>query len=138
MLIRIFEYITQEALDSGTISNYQLIVTIPHAAVLFLRSNSNTPDSMNIIINTPGGSVSFDVHIIKVNSYSLQQLFDKNLFFLLPFYIFNSVYADFMLRLEKAVDDELISAYYRRTILDMSKKVLENIAAKYHNIQKGE
>ena len=39
--------------------------------------------------NTPGGFVSFDVHIIKVNAYSLQQLFDKNLFFLLPFYIFN-------------------------------------------------
>ena len=156
MLIRIFEYITQEALDSGIISNYQLIVTIPNAAVLFLRSNRNTPDSMNIIINTPGGSVSFDVHIIKVNAYSLQQLFDKNLFFLLPFYIFNleddfpkynkdkkaleslkSVYIDFMLRLEKAVDDGLISAYYRRTILDMSKKVLENIVAKYKNVQKG-
>ena len=156
MLIRIFEYITQEALDSGTVSNYQLFVTIPHAAVLFLRSNSNTPDSMNIIINTPGGSVSFEVHIIKVNAYSLQQLFDKNLFFLLPFYIFNleddfpkynkdkkaleslkSVYVDFMLRLEKSVDEGLISAYYRRTILDMSKKVLENLAAKYKNVRKG-
>ncbi|MBR0167052.1 MAG: hypothetical protein IJQ08_00100 [Synergistaceae bacterium] len=156
MLIRIFEYITQEALDSGTVSNYQLIVTIPNAAVLFLRSNSNTPDYMNIIINTPGGSVSFDVHIIKVNAYSLQQLFDKNLFFLLPFYIFNleddfpkfnkdkkaleslkSVYVDFMLRLENAVDNGLISAYYRRTILDMSKKVLENLAAKYKNVKKG-
>ena len=81
MLIRIFEYITQEALDSGSISNYQLIVTILNAAVLFLRSYSNTSDSMNIIIHTPGGSVSFDVHIIKVNSYSLQQLFEKTLFF---------------------------------------------------------
>ena len=94
--------------------------------------------------------------LIKVNAYSLQQLFDKNLFFLLPFYIFNleddfpkynkdkkaleslkSVYVDFMLRLEKAVDDGLISAYYRRTILDMSKKVLENLAAKYKNVKKG-
>ena len=111
---------------------------------------------MNIIINTPGGSVSFDVHIIKVNTYSLQQLFDKNLFFLLPFYIFNleddfpkynkdkkaleslkSVYIDFMNRLEKAVDNGIISAYYRRTILDMSKKVLENLAAKYKNVKKG-
>ena len=80
------------------------------------------------------------------------------MFFLLPFYIFNleddfpkynkdkkaleslkSVYVDFMLRLEKekAVDNGLISAYYRRTILDMSKKVLENLAAKYKNVRKG-
>ena len=38
LLIRIFEYITQEALDSGSINKYKLTVTIPNAAVLFLRS----------------------------------------------------------------------------------------------------
>ena len=89
MLIRIFEYITQEALDSGKIDNYQLTVTIPNAAILFLRSNKNTPNAMNIVINTPGGSVSFNVPVLKVQSYSLEQIFDKNLLFLLPFYIFN-------------------------------------------------
>ena len=155
LLIRIFEYITQEALDSGTITNYQLSVTIPHAAILFLRSKNYTPNSMNIVIHTPGGSVSFNVPVLKVQSYSLQQIFDKNLLFLLPFYIFNleknfpqyerneaalqnlkNVYSDFMLRLENAVEEGHISAYYRRTILDMSKKVLENIAAKYQNIQR--
>ena len=156
LLIRIFEYITQEALDSGKIDNYQLIVTIPHAAVLFLRSKKSTPNFMNIIINTPGGTISFDVSVMKVQSYSLEQIFDKKLFFLLPFYIFNlekdfpqfeaseealeslkKVYIYFMGRLEKEVAKGHISAYYRRTILDMSKKVLENIAAKYKNVQKG-
>ena len=44
---------------------------------------------MNIIINTPGGSVNFDVPIMKVNSYSLTKIFDRDLYFLLPFYIFN-------------------------------------------------
>ena len=155
LLIRIFEYITQEALDSGIITKYKLSVTIPHAAILFLRSNKNTPYSMNITIHTPGGSVSFEVPVLKVQSYSLQQIFDKNLLFLLPFYIFNleknfpqyeaskealeslkNVYSDFMLKLENAVDTGRISVYYERIILDMSKKVLENIAAKYHNIQK--
>ena len=42
-----------------------------------------------------------------------------------------------MLWLENAVDNAVISAYYRRTILDMSKKVLENLAAKYKNVKKG-
>lgn len=156
MLIRIFEYITQEALDSSYLNHYQLTVTIPNAAVLFLRSNRNTPNNMNIVINTPGGSVSFDVPVMKVKSYSLKQLFEKNLLFLLPFYIFNlendfpeydsnkkslqkliKIYSDFMDKLERAVDEGRISAYYRRTILDMSKKVLENIAAKYQNVRKG-
>ena len=75
LLIRIFEYITQEALDSGTITKYQLTVTIPHAAILFLRSKNNTPNSMNIVIHTPGGSVSFNVPVLKVQSYSLEQIF---------------------------------------------------------------
>ena len=89
LLIRIFEYITQEALDSGNITKYKLVVTIPHATLLLLRSKKRTPNFMNIVINTPGGSVSFDVPVMKVQSYSLQQIFDKNLLFLLPFYIFN-------------------------------------------------
>ena len=89
LLIRIFEYITQEALDSGKILKHQLIVTIPNAAVLFLRTKRDTPDAMNIVINTPGGSVNFDVPIMKVNSYSLAQIFNRDLYFLLPFYIFN-------------------------------------------------
>ena len=155
LIIRIFEYITQVALDSGEIINHKLIVTIPNAAVLFLRANRNTPNAMTIAINTPGGLVNFDVPIIKVNSYSLEQIFEKNLYFLLPFYIFNleknfpkyeknseelenlkNEYADFMERLEQAVTDGKIFTHDRRTILEMSKKVLENIAVKYSNVQK--
>ena len=40
-------------------------------------------------------------------------------------------------RLQKAADKELISAYYWRVIMDMSKKVLENIARKYDNVKEG-
>ena len=156
MLVRIFEYITQEALDSGKIEKHQLIVTIPNAAVLFLRTKKDTPDVMNIIINTPSGSVNFDVPAMKVKKYSLEKIFEKNLFFLLPFYLFNleknfekyenknseleklkSKYSDFMKMLAKALNDGKISAYDHGTILDMSKKVLENLAAKYKNVQKG-
>ena len=155
LLIRIFEYITQEALDSGKLLKHQLIITIPNAAILFLRTKKDTPDAMNIVINTPGGSVNFDVPIMKVNSYSLAHIFEKDLYFLLPFYIFNleknfskyentpaeleklkREYTDFMVRLEQAVKDGKIFTHDRRTILEMSKKVLENIAAKYDNIQK--
>ena len=155
MLIRIFEYITQEALDSGKILKHKLIVSIPNAAVLFLRTKKDTPDAMNIVINTPGGTVDFDVPIMKVNSYSLAQIFEKDLYFLLPFYIFNleknfskyehdpaeleklrREYVDFMTRLELAVLNRKIFTHDRRTILEMSKKVLENIAVKYDNIQK--
>ena len=89
MIIRIFEYATQVALDASTLENNKLTVTIPHASVIFLRSNSNTPDEMIIEIITPGGNVSFTVPVLKVKTYSLSDIFEKELYFLLPFYIFN-------------------------------------------------
>ena len=46
-------------------------------------------------------------------------------------------YNDFVAGIDRAVDDKKISVYYRRVILDMSKKVLENIARKYKNVRKG-
>ena len=156
MLIRIFEYITQKALDTGEFSHNKLIVTIPNAALLFLRSRKNTPDKMEIEIRTPGGSVLFDIPIMKIINYSIEDIFEKKLFFLVPFMIFSyekdfkkynedeqalaqlkNEYADLMERLQKAADDGLISAYYWRVIMDMSKKVLENIARKYDNVMEG-
>ena len=155
LLIRIFEYITQEALDSGKIVKHKLIVTIPNAAILFLRTKRTTPDAMNIVMNTPGGTVSFDIPIMKVSKYSLSEIFEKDLYFLLPFYIFNfeknflkyedneseleklkAEYKDFMKLLERAIKDGKIFVHDMLTILEMSKRVLENIAAKHKNIRK--
>ena len=128
-------------------------MTIPNASVIFLRSERTTPDEMIIEIITPGGNVGFKVPVMKVKSYSLSEIFRKELYFLLPFYIFNmekdfpvydkdpsplkKEYNDFVAGIDKAVDDKKISVYYRRVILDMSKKVLENIARKYKNVRKG-
>ena len=55
MLVRMFEYGTQIALDEGKIENNVMEVEFPHATVLFLRSNRNTPDKMRIHMTTPGG-----------------------------------------------------------------------------------
>ena len=130
-----------------------MTVTIPNASVIFLRSERTTPDEMIIEIITPGGNVGFKVPVMKVKSYSLSEIFRKELYFLLPFYIFNmeedfpvydkdpsklkKEYNDFVAGIDKAVDDKKFSVYYRRVILDMSKKVLENIARKYKNVRKG-
>ena len=88
LLVRIFEYITQTALDEGEVTSNRLLVEIPNAAILFLRSTSNTPDRMTIEMHTPGGTVSFDVQILKMVNYSLDTIFEKKLYFLIPFYIF--------------------------------------------------
>ena len=48
MLVRMFEYDTQIALDRGEIKDSVLTVTSPHSAVLFLRCSASTPDKMKI------------------------------------------------------------------------------------------
>ena len=53
ILVRIFEYEAQIALDEGDVNGNLLEVSIPNSAVLYLRSSRTTPDKMYIRINTP-------------------------------------------------------------------------------------
>ena len=156
MLVRFFEYDTQIALDEGEIRGNILTVTLPHSAALFLRCDASTPDSMKIEIITPGGSVSYDIPVIKSQRYTIEKIFEKDLLFLIPFYIFSHEsrfeeynrdidklgvlkmeYEDIVHRLEDLLERGMISEYTKCTIVDMSNKVLEHIARKYDNVREG-
>jgi hypothetical protein len=156
MCIRMFEYDSQIALDDGVVTDSRLSVTFPHSGVLYLRHSRNTPDVMNVEINTPGGSISYPIPVMKVQKYAIDQIFERNLLFLIPFYIFcyekefkdyethqeklrllQKEFADIRERLENLCETGRISAYEKYTILEMTKKVIVNIASKYANVQKG-
>ncbi len=156
MLVRIFEYATQIALDQGEIIENTLKVEIPRSAILFLRSTGSTPDKMRIEITTPGGAVSFDIPVMKAQRYGIEEIFEKNLLFLIPFYIFShesrfeeynsdkdkleilkAEYADIMARLDQLLGNGSISAYTRKIIMEMSDKVLESIARKFEHVREG-
>ncbi len=156
MLVRFFEYDTQIALDGGEIKGNILTVTLPHSAVLFLRHHASTPDSLKIRMVTPGGTVEYDIHVIKSQQYTLEKIFEKNLLFLIPFYIFSheaqfeeyekdkaklkllqAEYEGIKNKLEELSATETISEYTRCTIMDMSNKVLEHIALKYNSVKEG-
>lgn len=156
MLVRIFEYATQVALDQGEIVKNTLKVEIPHLALLFLRSKASTPDKMEIEMKTPGGTVCFDVPVMKCQKYTIEDIFDKKLLFLLPFYIFSherrfeeydkdedkleilkAEYMEIVKRLDYQLLEGSISVYMKKTILEMSGKLLEHIAQKYDNVREG-
>lgn len=44
---------------------------------------------MKYVIITPGGTVQYNVPIMKVQTYSLDDIFEKDLLMLIPFYIFH-------------------------------------------------
>ncbi len=154
--IRLFEYDAQIALDEGEVTEEILTVTFPNTAVLYLRTYKKTPDKMKYVIITPGGTVQYDVPIMKVQKYSLDDIFEKRLLMLIPFYIFShengfpeynsneqklaelkAEYQEILERLDELEQQGVIGAFDKRTIIELSNDVIKEIAQKYVNVQKG-
>lgn len=133
-----------------------MTVTFPNTAVLYLRTYKKTPDKMKYVIVTPGGTVQYDIPIMKVQAYSLDDFFERGLLLLLPFYIFSheksfpeynkneqklaglqAEYRDILERLDKLERQGKIGAFDKRTIIELSNNVVREIAQKYENVQKG-
>ena len=62
---------------------------MPQAAVLYLRHNRRTPEAERVRLVLPDGSCAeYRVPIVKVQEYSLEELFSRKLLIMVPFYIF--------------------------------------------------
>ena len=89
ILIRIFEYTLQVALENARLDGNSLWVEFPNAAIIALRSTENTATEMTVHITFPNGAnVDYTVPVLRVKDYTLDEIFDEDLLFLLPFYIF--------------------------------------------------
>ena len=156
MLIRLFEYDAQIALDNGHTDEESLTVEFPNSAVLYLRSTSRTPDKYRYTIKTPGGTVSYSIPVMKVKSYSLDEIFNKGLLLLIPFFIFSfeadfseyndneeklgrlkDEYREILGRLDQLERDEKIGELEKLTIIELADEVLRALAAKYANVMQG-
>ena len=156
ILVRMFEYDSQIAVENRELKSGVLTVNFPESAIVSLRHGKKTPDVMTIRVITPGGDVSYKVPVLKVKQYTAEEIFKKKLLFLIPFYIFsyekyfpemenNEVklgllkheYAGIAEKLERECMMGNITEYTKATILEMSKKVLEHIALKYNNVREG-
>ena len=131
-------------------------MTFPNTAVLYLRTYKKTPDKMKYVIVTLGETVRYDIPIMKVQKYSLDDVFEKRLLMLIPFYIFSheksfseynsneqkleKLKAEYQVILESLDGLEqqgVIGAFDKRTIIELSGDVIKEIAQKYENVQKG-
>ena len=157
MLIRRFEYDAQIALDIGSISKEVLTVEFPHTAVLYLRyEKKSEPQGYRYVIKTPGGTVKYDVPVLKTQKYTIDDIFEKNLLMLIPFYIFSreaefsqyetdpikletlkDEYRTIIERLDKLVEKRKLSDFDRTTLLETTDDVIREIAKKYQNVVKG-
>jgi hypothetical protein len=155
IVIRLFEYDAQIALDEGDVSGERLTVEFPHTAVLYLRGGKNV-DNYRFTIKTPGGTVEYDVPLIKMQQYSLDEIFEKKLYMLIPFYIFTKEsefqeceenadkleklkgeYQDIVNRLEQLLEDGEMTYFDKISLLEATENVIKEIAKKYEKVREG-
>jgi hypothetical protein len=155
ILIRIFEYDAQIALDNAEVGEDTLIARFPHTAVLYLRDTKRTPDKMHVVIEVPGDSVEYEVPVTKVSVYTIDEIFEKKLYLLIPFYIFTyeSEFSEYDTNEEKLeslkkeyqkIIDRLtdltekggMSSFDKRTIIELTDDVMKELTRKYNNIRK--
>lgn len=154
MTVRIFEYSTQIAITTAESDVSKTVFTMPASGILYLRCNDSTPDSHEIVVNTPGGTVSYKIPIVKIKDYSLDDMLSKKLFFLIPFYFFNyslekmekdhaliedmkNTYLKLWDQLESLVQQGKISEFEKSAIKAMCDKVAQSLTNKYDNVKEG-
>ena len=156
MIVRMFEYDSQIALTHHQLEDQVLTVRFPESAVMYLRHSSKTADEMRIRILTRGGEVSYGIPVMKVQNYSLDEIFEKRLLFLLPFYLFRyekqfremdsseqkleplkNDYERIRQHLIGLEEAGQLTSYSKVLIVDMIYKVMENLAVRYPIVQKG-
>ncbi|MCD7885637.1 MAG: hypothetical protein LUI87_18380 [Lachnospiraceae bacterium] len=157
ILARIFEYALLCAREHMVTDGNVLRVEFPNCAVLFLRSTKKTPDKMSIEFGAQTGIIPIDVLVMKLKDYTLDEMINKDLLILFPFYLFRfnkgmlkeynqdpvllesivNDYARIREHLTQKVANGELDEYYRRTLIELCRIVAENLARHYKNIVKG-
>ena len=91
-----------------------------------------------------------------MQTYTLEDIWEKEIYLLIPFYIFTheanfpkynedenllqelvNEFKEICIKMEELTQQGKMSELERRIIIELSKKVIDNIARKYENIRKG-
>lgn len=156
IMIRMYEYDSQIALNNRELNDETLYVEFPMSAIIYLRSYNNTADVFRICIKTSDGKEIHNIPVLKLRNYDIEDIFSKRLLLLIPFYIFNYesrlniidkdvekydelmyVYKDIVDRLNILHKQEMICEYTKITLFELTKMVIDSLAEKYDNIRKG-
>ena len=88
MVIRMIEYDFAIALEAALKNGRPYEMDFPESCVLYLRHNKNTPDSLDIRVNLPGGNhFMYQAKVFKAQQITKDELFQKRLLLLLPYYL---------------------------------------------------
>ena len=155
MLIRMYEYSTQLAIKDHHTDSYALQVNLPKSGILYLRSDDTIPEKMNIVLNAQDSSLNYEIDVLKIKDYDIETIFNKQLYFLIPFYIFRydddieninkdqyklSLLKSNFTKLIKLLNNKLeqgnINQLTYITLVEMMKIIVESYTKKYNKVNK--
>ena len=156
IVFRIAEYGSSVAIETAEITDEGVVLNIPNSAVIFLHPNGKIPQMLKVTYRGPNGDeMSYGVPTLQIKNYTVEELFEKRLLILLPFYLFrfanefdemegnverrkavNEALSDINQRLEELKNDDGIDAYQKMTIQSLLKRVSDRLVARYENLKK--
>ncbi len=156
IIVRMFEYDTQIAIDTAIQNENEVIFTFPYSVIIYLRDCNNVDDRMNIVLKAGEKHISYYIPVVKVPKLTLNNIIESDLYFLIPFYLFKyerefSKYENSEDRLLQLQDDYIkiysylrdktesrtITEFEHQVIRNMTNKVAESLADKYEKVKEG-
>ena len=157
MAIRMIEYDFLIALKHAEKSGYEYTIDYPNSCVLYLRYTDHTPDFLLVHVRFPAGTIAeYRTPIVKVNRYGAEDIFQKMLLFLLPYYIMRyeeslhniekddvklqellEEYKSIYQRLGSLRDEHRITDYDFIELKQLIEKIISHVASGKKRIQKG-
>ena len=90
MILRMVEYDFMIALTESRNQLDKRKIKFPRACIIYLRATKNTLTEEQIEIEMADGQIiTYRVPTIRLRDYSIDEIFEKNLLILLPYYIIN-------------------------------------------------
>ena len=87
MVLRMMEYDFMIAFEQVA-QDWSNVLRLPSSCVVYLRHTRTTPDEHRCtILGAEGQSMDYRCRVIKAQNFTLDEMFEKNLLMLLPFYI---------------------------------------------------
>ena len=119
MAIRMLEYDMCIAIENKGKENGTFKVIFPKSCVIYLRNSKSAPKTLRVMITMPSGEKTlYECPVVNVIDYTKDDIFSKNLIFLLPFYI---------IRYEKTFNQISKRGNLQNRFLDELKEIMERL-----------
>ncbi|MBR1628148.1 MAG: hypothetical protein IJ679_02630 [Lachnospiraceae bacterium] len=157
VIIRIAEYSSVIAVDNAVVTPGCLRLSYPKSVAIFLRPSNAVPRKMTITHCSPDGrELSYEVPTIQIQDSTLDELFEKKLLLLLPFYRFRysnefdemdgdegkrRKIGDVLHAIEERLDDLMhageITAYQKLITEELLLRVSDRLTMRHKKIREG-